>query len=212
MIGILGGTFDPIHYGHLRLAQALADSLQLAEIRLIPTGKPWHRQAPVAAPQQRLEMAHLAIAGNPLFQIDDREVRHNAPGYTVDTLTALRQETGAAQSLCLLLGSDAFVGLPGWKHWKEIFDLAHLVVVARPGTELNESGLPPELWVELARRKTGDPDELRQAACGKIMIQPYSPLDISSTRIRHGIKNGSSPRYLLPDSVLDYIHAHQLYL
>jgi nicotinate-nucleotide adenylyltransferase len=211
LIGILGGTFDPIHFGHLRLAQELADSLQLTEVRLIPAGNPWHREPPLASPAHRLAMARLGIAANPLFQLDDREVRRNALGYTVETLTEMRQEMGAKQPLCLLLGMDAFAGLHAWHRWKEIFALAHLVVVARPGTDLNESRLNPELWVELERRKTEDPDELRQEASGKIIIQPYFPLDISSTRIRQLLKSGSSPRYLLPDGVIDYIQAHQIY-
>ena len=107
-IGILGGTFDPIHFGHLRLAEELAQQLTLSEVRFIPSGKPWHRGTPGATPEQRLEMVRLAIAGNPRFVLDEREVRHNSPGYTVETLTELRQEMGGEQPLCLLAGGRCF--------------------------------------------------------------------------------------------------------
>lgn len=212
MIGVLGGTFDPIHFGHLRLAQELADGLKLAEVRLVPAGLPWHRGPPGATPEHRLEMARLGGAGNPLFRLDDREVRRNAPGYTVDTLSELRRELGATQPLCLLLGSDAFAGLHTWSRWKEIFGLAHLVVVARPGSGLDGLQLNPELRAEFDHRQTDDKDELRREANGKIILHPYFPLDISATRIRRLLKAGLSPRYLLPDSVIDYIHTHQIYL
>lgn len=212
MIGILGGTFDPIHYGHLRLAQDVADSLQLSEVRLIPTGNPWHRAPPFAAPEHRLEMVRLGIAGNTLFRLDDREVRLAAPGYTVETLAGLRQELGASRPLCLLLGADAFAGLPSWHRWKEIFPLTHLAVVARPGAELDATGFHPELLAEMTRRQCACAEDLQATPGGCIFVQPYAPLDISATRIRDLLKAGLSPRYLLPDCVLDYIHAHQLYL
>ena len=132
-IGIFGGTFDPIHYGHLRLAQEIAESLRLAEIRLIPGGTPPHRAAPQVSSQQRLEMVRLAAAGNPLFTVDDREVKRSGPGYTIETLTELRREAGATQPLCVLLGADAFLELATWHRWHELFGLAHLIVAHRPG-------------------------------------------------------------------------------
>ncbi|MDP2200358.1 MAG: nicotinate-nucleotide adenylyltransferase, partial [Sulfurimicrobium sp.] len=110
-VGILGGTFDPVHFGHLRLAEELAQQLGLSEVRFIPSGKPWHRGAPGATPMQRMEMVSLAIAGNPRFVLDEREVRKNSPGYTLETLSELRQEMGSEQPVCLLVGADAFLGL-----------------------------------------------------------------------------------------------------
>jgi nicotinate-nucleotide adenylyltransferase len=213
MIGILGGTFDPIHYGHLRLAQEAADGLALGEVRFIPAGEPWHRAAPRVSPAQRLEMVRLACAGNPLFVVDDREVASRAPGYSVDTLGELRRELGEAQALCLLLGADAFLGLPTWHRWQDLFALAHVVVAQRPGfPRLAESdGLPYALHAELARRLTDQADHLRQAPAGRIFIQTITGLDISASRIRADLSRHVSPRYLMPDVVLDYIAQHHLY-
>jgi nicotinate-nucleotide adenylyltransferase len=212
-IGILGGTFDPIHYGHLRLAQELADGLGLAQVRFIPAGEPWHRAAPRAPAGRRLEMARLACAGNPLFMVDEREVASRAPGYTVDTLTALRAELGHAQPLCLLLGADAFLGLETWHRWQELFGLAHIVVARRPGfPPLHEnSAMPAALRREFTSRRSDDAGLLQNAAAGRILVHTITALDISATRIRTDIGRGVSPRYLLPDAVLHYIHEHRLY-
>src|SRR3989338_9399344 len=130
-VGILGGTFDPIHYGHLRLAREIAGKLQLGEVRFVPSGIPPHRTAPDASVADRLAMVRLAVAGNPLFTVDDRETGKTGPGYTVDTLTALRAETGPGQSLVLLLGADAFLDLATWSRWHQLFDLAHVAVAYR---------------------------------------------------------------------------------
>lgn len=211
-IGILGGTFDPIHFGHLRLAEELAGQLGLAQVRFIPSGNPWHRGAPGATPEQRLEMVRLAIAGNPLFAADEREVRTNAPGYTVETVTELRREMGYEQPLCLLLGADAFIGLTSWRRWQELFDLAHIAVARRPGFPFPEGAMDEMLRLETGRRLTPDLGQLQATAAGKIVACPITPLDISATRIRAQTKAGHSPRYLLPDAVLDYIRTHQLYL
>jgi nicotinate-nucleotide adenylyltransferase len=127
-IGILGGTFDPVHYGHLRLAQEVADQLRLAEVRFVPSGTPPHRATPVATAADRLKMVRLATTGNSLFTVDARESASITPGYTVDTLTALRAEVGAEQSLVLLLGADAFLDLASWDRWHELFKLAHIAV------------------------------------------------------------------------------------
>src|SRR5687767_2659000 len=116
-IGILGGTFDPVHYGHLRLAQEIGERLHLAEVRLIPAGTPPHRTAPQVSAAQRLEMVRLAAAGNPLLAVDDREVRRTDPGYTVDTLSEIRREAGATRPVCVLLGADAFLDLATWHRW-----------------------------------------------------------------------------------------------
>lgn len=210
-LGVLGGTFDPIHFGHLRLAEELAQQLALSEVRFVPSGKPWHRGALGATPVQRLEMVSRAIAGNPRFVLDEREVRKNSAGYTVETLSELRQEMGGEQSLCLLLGADAFLGLPTWHHWRELFGLAHLAVAQRPGFSLLQEGMDGLLREEIKQRMSADPADLQGLPAGRVMTCPITPLAISATTIRAGIGAGRSPRYLLPESVLDYIQAQNLY-
>ncbi len=213
-IGIFGGTFDPIHYGHLRLAQELAESLHLAEVRFIPSGTPPHRATPQVTSRQRLEMVRLAAAGNPRFTVDDREVRRSGPGYTVDTLTELRHEAGETRPVCVLLGADAFLELATWHRWHEILKLAHLVVAHRPG-------FPPESWPqrmpqplakEYEARSLHQPFAVHLSPAGGIATQAIAALDISASMIRDSLARGVSPRYLLPDPVLDYIRGHDLYV
>lgn len=213
-IGILGGTFDPIHFGHLRMAQELAEGLALSEARFIPAGAPPHRTLPFASPQQRLEMVRLGIAGNPLFLLDEREIFKPTPSYTVETLLDLRRELGAMQPLCLFMGSDAFLGLTTWHRWRELFDLAHIVVAQRPGVAgitRAAATLPAELLDELNQRLVNEPEALRDAPSGAILVHPVTALDISATQIRSDLAVGRSPRYLLPDAVLDYIQTNGLY-
>jgi nicotinate-nucleotide adenylyltransferase len=213
-IGILGGTFDPLHYGHLRLAQELVEGLVLGEARFIPAGLPPHRSQPFASPQQRLDMVRLGIDGNPLFMLDEREISKPTPSYSVETLLDLRRELGAIQPLCLFMGTDAFLGLATWHRWRELFDLAHIVVAQRPGVAgitRSTATLPTELLDELNRRLTNEPEALRDAPSGAILVHPVTALDISATQIRSEIAAGRSPRYLLPDAVLDYIQTNGLY-
>lgn len=209
-IGIFGGTFDPVHYGHLRLAEELADALNLAEVRFIPAGQPPHRTVPRTPADHRLEMARLAIAGNPRFKLDEREVRQARASYTVDTLTALREELGPQQPLWLLMGADAFLGLPTWKEWTHLFELAHIAVAHRPGYRLAQSDtLNDELRQELLRRQvSGAPN----TPAGCVLLKPITQLDIAATAIRACLQCGRSARYLIPDSVLDYIQKNHLYL
>jgi nicotinate-nucleotide adenylyltransferase len=210
---ILGGTFDPIHFGHLRLAQELADVAGAARVLFIPAGVPPHRAAPHAAAAQRLAMVRLAVAGNPRFAVDERELRRAGPSYTVDTLAALRDELGPACPLCLLLGSDAFAALPTWHRWEALFGLAHILVAHRPGVghAAWDEGLPPALRAECRKRLCSAPAELRATPAGRISAHAIAALDISATAIRDGVRRGVSPRYLLPDSVLDYIQANSVY-
>ena len=206
----MGGTFDPIHYGHLRLAEEMAEGLGLERVLFIPAGQPPHRGAPRTAARHRLEMVRRAIEGNPRFVLDAREVESPRPSYTVDTLTALRVELGEAQPLWLLLGADAFFGLPGWHEWLRLFGLVHLVVAARPGTRLMQSDAMPEaLKHELSQRQVADAPAVGSA--GSVLLRQMTPLDISATSIRDILARHGSARYLLPDTVLDYIHEHQLY-
>jgi len=195
------------------LAQEAASALGLQQVRFIPAGEPWQRGAPRAPASQRLEMVKLACAGNPLFMVDDREIRRHGPSYTVDTLTELRAELGPDQSLCLLLGADAFLGLASWHRWQELFGLAHIAVAHRPGfaPSIWADSMPPALQQALVTRQTMDSSALAKSPAGQILIYPITPLDISASHIRTELKQGKSPRYLVPDAVLDYISQNKLY-
>lgn len=208
-IGIFGGTFDPIHYGHLRMAEELAAALCLESVRFIPAGQPPHRAVPRTEAKHRLEMTRLAIAGNPRFVLDDREVRATRPSYTVDTLDSLREELGEAQPIFLLMGADAFLGLTTWREWQRLFDLAHIAVAHRPGYRVSQSdALPDSLRSELHARRC---DSAPAAPAGCIVLKPVTQLDISATGIRQHLSAGASARYLSPDAVLNYIQQHHLY-
>lgn len=212
-IAILGGTFDPIHYGHLRMAQELGAALGVAHVRFIPAGNPAHREEPHANALLRQTMVGLAIEGNPLFRLDPREITRDAPSYTVDTLTDLRTELGIEQPLCLLMGADAFLGLPTWRRWRELFTLAHIVVAHRPGfsAETWRGAMDYELLLEWQQRQTAEVNDLHAEPGGKILAHAMTALDISASDIRSQLESGISPRYLLPDPVLDYIHSNLLY-
>ena len=212
-IGILGGTFDPIHLGHLRLAEDLAETLGIAEVRLLPTGTPPHRTPAQAPAADRLAMVNLAIAGNPRFVLDEHEVHKTAPCYMVDTLDELRAELGPDRPLVLFVGGDAFMGLDGWHQWQRLFDLAHIAVAHRPG-------FPPETWLDriapalltqMLMRRANHAADLAAAPAGRIWLQAVTQMDISSSGIRTRIKAGQSIRYLVPNAVHDYIRQHRLY-
>lgn len=201
MIGILGGTFDPIHYGHLRTALDTQQHLGLEEIRLIPLRDPPHRPHPTLSATQRLALLHAAVDDNPLFHIDTRELERSGKSYTLDTLRSLRNELPQA-TFCLLLGSDAFNNFPRWHEPEAILGLAHLVVMQRPGEP------EPASYHE---RITHNPLDLQQQAAGRVLLLPVTQLEISATRIRQMLQQGQSPRYLLPDAVLELIRERQLY-
>lgn len=212
-IGILGGTFDPIHYGHLRLAQEIGQGLKLDEVRFVPSGTPPHRAAPLTSALERLAMVRLAVRDNALFTVDEREIQRNGPGYTVDTLAELRREIGPARPLCLLVGADAFLDFATWSRWHELFTLAHIVVAHRPGFPVDawQERMPQPLAREYASRTLQQPLAVHLAPAGGIAVIAIAALDISATMIRDCIRAGASPRYLLPDSVLDYIQTRKLY-
>ncbi len=207
-VGILGGTFDPIHYGHLRLGEELGDGLGLDQVRLIPSKLPPHRANPQVSAQHRLAMVRLAAAGNPRFVVDDRELRREGTSYTADTLLELRNELGNQVSLFLFLGVDAFVALMSWSRWRQLFDLAHLVIATRPGYTLEIDQLPEPLG-SVTRARI--PASFDSATSGQVIIREIAALDISASSIRNALAQGHSTRYLLPDSVLDYIRDHHLY-
>ena len=210
MMGLLGGTFNPIHFGHLRLAQEVANALSLDEVRFIPSAHPPHRPDPGISRVHRTAMVNLAIHDNPLFMLDDRELKREGYSYTIDTLVSLRQGMCSEVALCLLLGKDAFLGLAGWHRWQELLDYCHIVVANRPTTKPQDT--PEAINALLANHQVEYASALHQASHGHILMQPITALDISATYIRTAIEQGANPRYLLPDAVLDYIRKHGLYL
>lgn len=209
-VGIFGGTFDPIHFGHLRPALELKEQLGLERMLLVPASVPPHREQPQASAEQRLQMLQLAINAEPGLEVDQRELMRSGPSYMVDTLASLRDELGATP-LCLCLGVDAFLGLPEWHRWEALLELAHIVVAHRPGWTLDEQSMPPVL-AEVMREHTHESLEaLTQGSAGAIVMQAVTQLDISATAIRDCIGNGRSARYLLPDAVWHYILEQKLY-
>ena len=209
-LGILGGTFDPVHLAHLRLAEEALDHLPLASIRWIPSGRPAHRGQPTASADQRVAMLKLAIAGNTRFELDECDAHSAEPTFTVNTLQRLRVALGDAVPLVLIIGADQLHALDTWHQWRRLFELAHVAVAERPGYEASDGKLPAEVALEHERRRTL-PATLASSAAGAIAVFPMTALDIAATAIRREIASGGSARYLLPDSVLDYIASHQLY-
>jgi nicotinate-nucleotide adenylyltransferase len=210
-LGLFGGTFDPVHFGHLRLAEEAIAHLGLGGVRWLPAGQPPHRGVPQVTAGQRLDMVRRATAGNPRFTVDPAEVEAAAPSYTVHTLERLRRELGDAQPLVLLVGADAFAGLAAWHRWRDLFAMAHIAVSHRPGFPVETASLPHELATEFADRRLADASALRAAPAGGIVTFAMTQLAISATQIRKLLANDLSARYLLPDDVLDYIQTHSLY-
>ena len=212
-LGLLGGTFDPVHYGHLRLADDVRTALALPEVRLIPAGDPPHRSAPHASASDRLAMLELARMEFPGLTIDPREIHRRGKSYTVLTLEELRDEDSRRPPLWII-GADSLIGLPHWHRWRELFNLAHLVVAERPGVPL-ESALPNALVPEWNARLISDAALLRSRPSGAIYRQRVSPQPISASAIRAAIARGgdsiAAVQGLLPDSVLAYIGRHGLY-
>lgn len=209
MIGIYGGTFDPIHYGHLRTALEVKEALELDELRFVPCRHPPHRDTPGATPVQRLAMLRLALSGaEPGFVLDTRELERDGPSYMVDTLASLRAEQPETP-LCLILGMDAFRGLTQWHRWRELPELAHLAIMQRPSTEF--SLWDADLSACLNQRLCVDALDLRGKPAGLVHFVTVSQLAISATEIRALIRAGHSPRYLLPDATLDYLRVNRLY-
>lgn len=213
-LGVLGGTFDPIHYGHLRMAEELAEALEIEQVRLIPAGRPPHRGQPRAEARHRLEMARLAIAGNPRFVLDEREFHRAAPSYSVDTLSDLRAELPAATPLVLFMGADAFLGLTTWHEWRRLFDLAHIVVAHRPGFSAAawEDALPDPLRRLLSTHRVEQAGEILEKPAGRVFLHSITQLDISASQIRDRALRGKSLRYLLPDTVIAYLNENHLYV
>lgn len=206
-VGIFGGTFDPIHFGHLRPALEVREGLGLAEVRFVPCHVPPHRGQPQAHADHRLELLQAAIADVPYLRVDQRELERSGPSYTVDTLIDLRQELPDSP-LCLMIGMDSLLNLPKWHRWQELIELAHIVVMARPGYAPTYSA---ELaaWVE--RHRTDSALELKTVLAGAVYFYPVTQMAISATAIRDLIANGRAPRFLTPDAVWRQILAQRLY-
>lgn len=207
-IGIFGGTFDPVHFGHIRTSLSLRERLPLEEIRYIPANAPPHRPAPHAAATQRWHMLTTVLSGIPGVTADDRELRREGLSYTVDTLEDLRAEFGEAVRLCLIVGTDAFAALDTWHRWEDLMTLCHLIVMRRPGAALPRNGA---VATALDRRRLGTPDALLDTPGGGILPWSVPQIDISSSVIRACIAAGRQPRYLLPGSVWAYICRAGLY-
>lgn len=207
MIGIFGGTFDPIHYGHLRPLWEVKEALKFDQLRLVPSFIPPHRDEPGASAKQRLEMLRLAVMDVPDYEVDERELQREGASYTVETLQSLRNELGD-QPICWVMGLDAFLGLASWHQWQRITDLAHIVVTRRPGSEQPKQGVLAEL---LQKQQTFNAEELCLVPAGLIYFQDVTQLDISATAIRTRLATGQDVRFLMPDSVRHYVESERLY-
>ena len=205
MIGILGGTFDPIHFGHLRPALEIFEQLDLEELRLIPSATPPHRWQPEASDLHRLAMVKLAVKDVDGLVVDDREYHREGASYTVDTLASIREEIGEDKPLCMLIGMDAFEHFTSWRNWQGIIDLAHIVISSRPGTDM----IALQDWMK--DKIVDTKDALHNAPSGKLFFADVSQLELSATYLRKQVSKGQRLRYAVPNVVSDYINANGLY-
>ena len=208
LLGIFGGTFDPIHYGHLRTAFEMLEALRFDEVSFVPSGDPPHRGRTIADAELRLEMVTVATQGQQGFSVDDCELRRDGPSYMIDTLAAIRRENPNV-SLCLIVGMDAFLGLTSWHRWDEILDVAHIVVAHRPGWHIPDSGGLGEL---ISAYSTSDSDDLHDTSHGYVFVHAVTQLEIASTEIRDLIAAGRDPSFLMPDAVRDVIAKSGCYI
>ncbi len=206
-VGLFGGTFDPVHNAHLRMALELKQQLNLDEMRLLPCHQPPHRHQPQRSSHHRAAMVRLAVEHCEQLSVDERELLRDKPSYTIDTLLELRQQLGDEVSLCWCVGMDSLVNLSSWHRWRELLDVAHLVVTARPGWELPVDGEVMD-WLKEHR---SDAEQLKKASCGSVVVCEMSQLAISATEIRATIANGDSAQYLMPEAVWRYIQDNDLY-
>jgi nicotinate-nucleotide adenylyltransferase len=206
-LALFGGTFDPVHYGHLRCADEVRKKLGLNNLYLLPAGIPPHRLTPLASASQRLKMLQLAVVECPSLLLDDRETRRSGPSYMVDTLKELRAEF-PGRPILLLIGQDAANHLHTWFAWELLFRLAHIVIMARPGSRREYRR---EIADQINSRLVSDMRQLRSAEAGSVLAIDVTPIDISATAIKNLIRLGQSAGSMLPDSVLEYINENHLY-
>lgn len=204
----MGGTFDPVHFGHLRTALEIQQWLNVSSVSLMPSNVPVHRQVPGSTAIARLAMVEEAIAEEGALRCDPREILSDRPSYTIYTLEALRQELGLETPVCMVMGMDSFLSLDQWLRFDEYLSLCHIIVVARPGYLFDPNGALKQL---LEEHQVETKDDILKTPSGSILIHELTPLSISATHIRELMANGESPRYLLPDSVWHYIQKHKLY-
>lgn len=211
-IGIFGGTFNPVHWGHVRTALEIKKTLELDRMLMVPCGMPPHRDQPGVSSDDRLTMLRMALNDFPELEIDERELQRDGPSYSVDTLQSLHDEM-PDQSLAMCIGMDAFLGLNTWHRWQDLFGLAHIVVAHRPGWSMNEitDQLPVELKKELKQRYVSDITEMSGTNSGLIIELKVTEIDISSSSIRKRIGNNKSISGLVPVAVEGYINKHALY-
>lgn len=213
LIGIYGGTFDPIHYGHLRIAEELNEVICFSKLYFVPSGSPRLRNAPIASNDHRAAMLFAAIQDNETFMLDKREMSRDGESYSVVTLREFRKEFGSECALCFIMGSDVFLNLTRWHCWHEMFELCHIIVVDRPGyLSALKNKMPQELTEALMSRQASSIGDLKESPYGLIFIAPTTLQDISATVIRESIAIDKSVRYLIPDAVLEYIKTNRLYL
>ncbi len=207
-LALFGGTFDPVHYGHLRCADQARQKLNLKTLSLLPAGCPPHREPPKATSRHRLEMLQLALAEFPLLNIDDRETRRSGPSYMVETLRELRAEF-PQRPLLLLIGQDAVNHLHSWFSWQQLFELTHIVILTRPGAKVEYR---QDLAKQIRRRLTSDLQQLICSNAGGVLPLEVESIDISATTIKSIIRLGRSPHLMMPEAVLDHINENKLYL
>jgi nicotinate-nucleotide adenylyltransferase len=206
-IGILGGMFDPVHIGHLRTALAAQQEFSLDEVRLIPCHHPVHKEEPEVSAQHRIEMLHKATKAEKRLLVDVRECMRSGPSYMIETLDSLHTEY-PHDRLFLLMGADAYNKLEGWKDWQKLFELAHIIIITRPGWVIKPSQLINEYC---EHRSVSSFSEMCQSKTGKVLAYSFIPLMIASSEIRKLLKENKSVRYLIPNKVIKYIKKHKLY-
>nr|WP_278979482.1 nicotinate-nucleotide adenylyltransferase [Providencia alcalifaciens] len=206
---LFGGTFDPIHYGHLRPVEALAKQVGLQKVILLPNHVPPHRPQPEASPAQRLEMVKLAIQDNPLFSVDTRELRRDTPSFTLETLSELRQELGEQQPLAFIIGQDSLLSINTWHGWTQLLDKCHLLVCARPGYATHFDDPDMQQWLQ--QHQVTEPQILSETPSGSIFIGDTPLVNISATEIREQLGLGQACDDLLPHAVYHYIQQQNLY-
>lgn len=204
---VFGGTFNPFHCGHLGSARDLLDALPLHELRFVPAAQPPHRKLPGVSAEDRAAMVELAIADDPRLRCDRRELERDGPSYTVDTLKSLREELGPETCLMLVMGCDAVQGLPRWHRWEQLVELAHIVVLARPGWRLPQEGVVHDFM----QQHGGTAQDLLRAPCGRVLVQQLAPRDVSATAIRALLQSAGAVSHLVPGPVIQYIRDHGLY-
>lgn len=209
LCALYGGTFDPIHYGHLKPVEALAKQVALQHVTIMPNNVPPHRPQPLANSQQRKTMVELAISGNSLFKLDDRELQRETPSYTVETLEQLRAEIGTEQPLAFIVGQDSLLSLQRWHRWETLLTLCHLLVCQRPGYSLSMKTPEEQQWLD--KHQTTSVEQLHSQPAGKIFLAQTPLYDISATAIRQRLEQHQPCDDLLPPAVAEFIRQHHLY-